>query len=107
MKSGSLTEAQQVTAKIPKESVTHTASCRPETSTPFKWENCCGNVFHDRSTSEGKIAALVPAMQLGVGFQSGVEALASLYQLIYDKWASGSLNAPLTRIQIDEKNVLL
>ena len=41
--------------------------------------------------SEGEIVALTTAMrQLGVGSQSGAEALAIFHQLIYDEWASGN-----------------
>ena len=41
--------------------------------------------------------------QLGVGSQGGAEALAIFHQLIYDEWASGSLDTPLVRIKVDEK----
>ena len=41
--------------------------------------------------------------QLGVGSQGGAEALAIFDQRICDEWASGSLNAPLARIKVDEK----
>ena len=42
--------------------------------------------------------------QLGVGSQGGTEALAIFHQLIYDEWASESLNAPLARMKVDDKN---
>ena len=45
--------------------------------------------------------------QLGVGSQDGAEALAIHHQLIYDERAAGSLNAPLARINIDEKMALV
>ena len=45
--------------------------------------------------------------QLGVGSQGGAEALAIFHQRIYDEWASGSLNAPLARIKVDEKKCLV
>ena len=40
--------------------------------------------------------------QLGVGSQGGAEALAIFHQLIFDEWASGTLDTPPTRIKIDE-----
>ena len=49
-------------------------------------------------------AALMTAMRkVGVGSQGGAEALAIFLQLIYDRWATRSLDAPLTRIKVDEK----
>ena len=55
--------------------------------------------------SEGEIPALMTALrQLGVGSQFGAEALAICHQLICDERASGSLNAQLARIKVDEKN---
>ena len=57
------------------------------------------------TTTPEEIAALMTAMrQLGVGFHGGAEALAIFHQLIYNDWASGSLNEPLARIKVDEKN---
>ena len=58
--------------------------------------------------SEGEIAALTVAMrQLGVGSRGGPKTLAIFHQLIYDEWASGSLNEPLVTIKVDEKNSFL
>ena len=42
--------------------------------------------------------------QLGVGSQGGAEAFVFFHQLIYDEWATRSLNAPLARIEVDEKH---
>ena len=39
--------------------------------------------------------------QLGIGSQGVANALAFFHQ---DEWASGSLNEPLARINVDEKN---
>ena len=36
--------------------------------------------------------------------QDGAEALAIFRQLIYEEWASGSLNAPVGRLKVDERN---
>ena len=75
-------------------------------SGPFRWESSCGKYVSRRllALSEGEIAALVTAVrQLGVGSQGGAEALAIFHHLIYDEWASGSLDTPLVRIKVDEK----
>ena len=64
-------------------------------------------MFHDGSLRSTKveIAALMTGIrQVGVGSQGGAEALAIFHQLLYDELASGSLNAPLARIRVDEKN---
>ena len=46
--------------------------------------------------SEGEIAALTAAMRhLGVGSQD---------PLIFDEWTSGTLDTPLARIKVDERN---
>ena len=55
--------------------------------------------------SEGESASLMTATrQLGVGSQSGAEALAIFHQLLCDEWAEGSLTEPLARIKVDKKN---
>ena len=57
--------------------------------------------------SEGEVAAFKAAMrQLGVDSQRRAEALAIFHQLIFDEWASGTLDQPPARIKVDEKFVL-
>ena len=49
-------------------------------------------------------AQFTPAMRhLGVGSLGGAEALAIFHQLIFDEWASGTLDKPLARINVGEK----
>ena len=56
----------------------------------FVWKYVSWRLF---ALSEEEIAPLTTAMrQLGVGPRGGVEALAIFHQLIYDDWASESLN---------------
>ena len=55
--------------------------------------------------SEGEIAALTTSMrQIGVGTPGGAEALAIFHEYFFDEWITGSLSAPLARINVDEKN---
>ena len=53
--------------------------------------------------SKGEIVTAA-IRQLGVGSQGGAEALAIFHQLFYDEWAASSVNEPLARIKVDEKN---
>ena len=56
---------------------------------------------------EGEIAAAMTAMrQVGVCSQGGADALTIFHQLVFDEWASGSLNAPAVRITVDEKRTV-
>ena len=50
------------------------------------------------SESENCTALMTAMRQLGVGSQGGAEALAIFNQLLYNEWASGSLDTPLARI---------
>ena len=64
----SLTEAREITADVPEESVTYDQQAvDPKKSVSFRWENSCGNMSHD-----GEIGALAPR---------------PFHQLIYDKRA--------------------
>ena len=41
---------------------------------------------------------------MGVGSQGGAEAFAIFHQLIFDEWTARSLETPLARIKVNEKN---
>ena len=54
-----------------------------------------------------EIAAVAAAMrQLGVGPQGGPEVHAVVHQLIFDEWASGTLDDPLAGMKVYEQIVL-
>ena len=44
--------------------------------------------------------------QIGVGTKGGAEALAIFHQLLGDEWAAGSLNEPVARIRVNDKDCL-
>ena len=104
----SLTEAQEVTADIPEDSVTYeqqevdTKKVRLVRMGEFLRKYVSRRLL---ALSEGEIAALPTSMrQIGVGTPGGAEALAIFHQLLYDEWMTGSLSGPLARIKVDEKN---
>ena len=104
-----LTEAQEVTADIPEEKVSRLTNIRVD---PKKVRTTRMGEFMRKyvsrrllALSKGEIAVLMTAMrQLGAGSPDCAEALAIFHQPIHDEWASGSLNAPLARVKVDEKN---
>ena len=105
----SLTEAQEVTADIPEEKVSGLTNKRVD---PKKVRTTRMGEFLRKyvsrrllALSKGEIAVLMTATrQLGAGSPDCAEALAIFHQPICDEWASGSLNAPLARVKVDEKN---
>ena len=94
----SLTEAKEISADVPGDSVMcDKQAVDPKRVGPIHMGEFLRKYVSRRllALSEGEIAALTTAVrQLGVGSQSGAEALAIFHQLIYDEWASGSLNEP-------------
>ena len=50
----SLTEAQEITADIPDESVTYDQQAVDPKKAPIKWENSCGSMSHDNSLRSAK-----------------------------------------------------
>ena len=103
----SLTEAQEITADVPEDSVLYDQQeVDPKKVRPIQMGEILRKYLSRRllALSEGGIAALTTAMrQIGVGSQGGAEALAIFNQLLYEEKASGSLNEPLARIKVDEK----
>ena len=107
-----LTESQEVTADIPEEKVSRLTNKRID---PKKVRTTRKGEFLRKFVSrrllvlsKGEIAALMTGMwQLGAGSPDCAEALAIFHQSIYDEWASGSLNAPLARVKVDEKIALV
>ena len=103
-----MTEAQEILADVQDESVAHDQQAvDPKKVWPIPMREFLRKYVSRRllALSEGEIAALMTAVrQLGVGSQGGAEAVVMLHQLIYDEWASGSLDTPLARIKVDEKN---
>ena len=97
----SLTEGQAITADIPEERITHDQSeVDSEKVRHIQMGEFLRTYVSIRlpALSESEIAALTAAMrQLGVGSEVGAEALASLHQLIFDEWTSGTPDTPLAR----------
>ena len=104
----SLTEGQAITADIPTERITHDQSeVDSKKGSTHPDGRISDEIYVSRrllALSEGEIAALTaPMRQLGVGSHEGAEVLATFHQLIFDEWASGTPDTPLTRIKVDEK----
>ena len=91
----SLTEAHEIATESQKIALPMTkGKLTLKKSVPSRWEVSAKICL--QALNEGEIAALTAAMrQLGVGSQGGTEAL---------KWASRTLDTPLARIKVDEKN---
>ena len=88
----SLTEAQEITADNPEDSVMYDQQAvDPKKGRSIQMGGLPAEI-RLRALSKGEIAALTTAMrQLGVGSEGGAEALTIFHQLIFDEWASGTL----------------
>ena len=74
---------------------------------PFKWENYCGNMsrgFISKTQRRRNRSPHDSNAATRSWISRCAEALAIFHQLICDEWASGSLNAPVVRIKVDETN---
>ena len=103
----SLTEAQEITAGVPEDSVLYGQQEVLQKVRPIPMGEFLRKYVSRRlwALSEGEIAAFTTAVrQFGVGSQGGTGALAIFHQLLYDEWAAESLTEPRARIKVDAKN---
>ena len=96
----SWTEAQEITADIPEDSVMYDQQeVDPKKLRPIQMMEFLRKYVSRRllALSKGEIATLTTAMrQLGVDSQGDAKALAILHQLLHDEVTEGSLTEPLT-----------
>ena len=103
-----LTEAQEIAADIPEDRLANDQSkADTHKGPPYPDGRVSANISFQTTPS--------PQCRRNCGLhsgnatarcwlQGGTEVLAIFHQLIFDEWASGTLDTPLARITVDERN---